>query len=97
MAPWGDWANVWEALQGAEDSGHGNLLIWCKEKVGASEAQPQNVVSPEAVHPSLLDVRFLAARHPGARKWGWGRVRWGVSATVLSKQIYHKISWGRLD
>lgn len=57
-----------------------------------TEAQPQHAVSPEIIYQSLLDVRFLAARHPGARKWGRGRVKWEMSAILLSKQIHHKIS-----
>lgn len=63
-----------------------------------TEAKPRNVFATARwLSISLRDVEFLAARHPGARNWGWGRVRPGVSATLLPKQIHRKTSWGRLD
>lgn len=62
-----------------------------------TEAQPWNVCyRPELAQQApkaLLDVGFLAARHPGARNWGWGRVKPRVSAsTLLSEQIRLKTS-----
>lgn len=70
LAPWGDWDNLWEALQGGEESSQG--IFWSvvgKRWMPLTEAQP-SLLLPPGHRQSLLHVEFLAARHAGARDWG---------------------------